>query len=524
MKILKRFLKFTFVLAIAAIASCNQVEKQRPNIVFFYIDDWAWYGSPVQMDNSMENSFMPILEMPNIEKLAAEGMKFQNAYGSPMCAPARVCIQTGQCSPHNGFTVYQFSKEDYYDTSKQYKYFPMVSNVSDMELDTNNVTIPEALKPMGYVSAHFGKWHMRSDPALHGYAFSDGNTDNNPGNTLTANLKPGEPAPRRLPEDMSDPKLMFSVTEEAIGFIEDQVKAGNPFYLQISHYAMHAGRECLNETREKYLQHPLVKEWYEKNNLDPETINRKQDPAIWLGMGEDLDGRIGAVLDKLKELGIEDNTYIVLAADNGYRHDELQLTPGLTQPLHAAKWWVWNGGLKVPMIVKGPGIKGGTEFTGNVVNYDFLPTFVDWAGADPASLKDIDGVSLARYMEGEEPDENFLNRNLYFHYPHYRTSVPHSAMISGKYKVMHFYESPEIPILFDISKDVGEVNNIARENPEIHEEMFNEMMGYLKEVGARFPKVNPNFDMEKYKQDKKTAMRIKWGPFEGKRELDEDEK
>ena len=116
-----------------------------------------------------------------------------------------------------------------------------------------------------------------------------------------------------------------------------------------------------------------------------DTVKRKEDPAIWLGMGEDLDGRIGAVLERIKELGIEDNTYVVMVSDNGYRHKELQLTPGLTQPHHAAKWWVWQGGIRVPMIVKGPGIKPGSVFDGNVVNYDFLPTFVDWAGGDPTA-------------------------------------------------------------------------------------------------------------------------------------------
>jgi arylsulfatase A-like enzyme len=286
---------------------------------------------------------------------------------------------------------------------------------------------------------------------------------------------------------------------------------------------MHAGRECLDKTRQKYLKHPLVQAWYKENNKDPETINRKDDPAIWLGMGEDLDGRIGAVLDKIRELGIEDNTYVIVVADNGYRHEELQLNPRLKQPLHARKWWLWDGGIRVPMIVRGPGIKPDSLFTGNVVNYDFLPTFVDWAGGDSKKLQNIDGVSLADYMAGKEPDETFLNRNLYFHYPHYRDSVPHSVMISGKYKVAHFYERPDIPMLFDLSRDIGEVTNIAKQNPEIHKKLYDEMMGYLKKVGARFPKVNPDYDLEEYIKDKKNEYRIKWGPFEGQRTLDDDE-
>jgi len=501
-----------------------QAAEQPPNIVMLFIDDWAWNGSPVAMDDSMVNSRMPVLQMPNVEKLAREGMKFRNAYASPQCSPSRVCLQTGQSSPRNGFTVFMNDKgQEYYD-AKTYKGFPVIPCISDMTIDPDAVTIPEALKPLGYVSAHIGKWHMRGNPGDEGYALHDGETTNNEGNTLRTGLKEGEPKPKRLPEDLTDPKLMFSNTEKAIGFMTEQVQAGKPFYLQISHYAMHAGSECLPATREKYAKHPLVQAWYKKNNKQAETIKLGDDPAVWFGMAEDLDGRIGAVLDKLAELNIEDNTYVILVSDNGYRHKELHVTPGLTQPLHAKKWWVWQGGIRVPMIVKGPNIKPGSVFLGNVVNYDFLPTFVDWAGGKPEDLKEIDGVSLAKYMAGESPDEAFLNRNLYFHYPHYRTTMPHSAVVSGPLKVIHFYERPEIPMLFDLSEDEGEVVNIAEAHPQQHRRLYDAMMGYLNDVNARMPKINPDYDPEIYKMSKEYDERVMWGPFVGERPLEEDER
>jgi arylsulfatase A-like enzyme len=317
---------------------------------------------------------------------------------------------------------------------------------------------------------------------------------------------------------------MFGVTEKAIGFMEEQARAGQPFYLQISHYAMHEGRECLPATREKYTRHPLVQAYYRKIGETADTVKRKEDPAIWLGMGEDLDGRIGAVLDRIEELGIEDSTYVVMVSDNGYRHKELQLTPGLKQPHHAAKWWVWQGGIRVPMIVKGPGIKPGSVFRGNVVNYDFLPTFVDWAGGDPKALKGIDGVSLASCMAGEPPSDALLNRNLYFHYPHYRSSMPHSAVVSGTRKLLHFYERPDIPMLFGLSKDTGEVHNIASDHPAEHKQLFDDMMRYFDKVGARIPKLNPDYDPTVYKNAKEYEKRIQWGPFKGRRPLEEDER
>ena len=495
----------------------------RPNIVMIFIDDWAWNGTPIQMDEEMPNSRMPVLEMPNLEKLAEEGMKFRNAYASPQCSPSRVCLQTGQSSPRNGFTVYLNRLEQDYYNEKKSKGMPVISCISDETIDPETTTIPEALAPLGYESAHFGKWHMRGDPGDEGYVAHDGDTDNKPGNTLNAGLKEGEVKPKRIPEEMKDPKLMFSVTERAIDFIQANAKAEKPFYVQISHYAMHAGSECLPATREKYAKHPAVQAWYERNNKTAEDVRIGDDPAVWFGMAEDLDGRIGAVLDALEKSGIRENTYVVVLSDNGYRHKEIEVEPGMFQPMHAKKWWVWQGGIRVPMIVAGPGIERGSVFEGNVVNYDLLPTFVDWAGGDPKALQEIDGVSLAGYMRGDTPDVAFLNRYLYFHYPHNRTSMPHSAIISGSDKVIHFYERPDLAMLFDLEKDEGETDNIADENPKKHESLFQEMMRYFEEVGARIPKQNPEFDRDFYQAQKEYPERVKWGPFAGRRKLNEDE-
>lgn len=505
-------------------ARAEQTKSTKPNIVLLFIDDWAWNGTPVPMDDSLKNSRMPVVQMPNIERLAKEGMKFSNAYASPQCSPSRVCVQTGQSSARSGFTVFMNDRgQEYYD-EKGFQSFPVIPCISDMTLDPDAVTIPEALQPLGYVCAHVGKWHMRGDPGDEGYSLHDGDTDNKPGNTLASFAKEGEAKPRRLPENLTDPKLMFSVTERAIAFMEQQVESDTPFYLQISHYAMHEGRECLPATREKYANHPLVQAWYKANNKQKDTVRTGDDPAVWLGMAEDLDGRVGAVLDRIDDLGIAEDTFVVLVSDNGYRHKELLLDPGMKQPHHGAKWWVWQGGIRVPMIARGPGIAAGSCFKGNVVNYDLLPTFVDWAGGDSRKLEDVDGVSLAQYMEGQQPDETFLKRNLYFHYPHYRSSMPHSAIVSGDFKLLHFYESPNTRMLFDLSSDMGEVNNVASLHPEKHKQLYDSMMDYFATVGARIPRQNPNYVQAKYQADKDYGKRQAWGAFEGQRPLEDDEK
>jgi len=488
------------------------VAAERPNFVLIVIDDMAWNGTPIRMDDDNANSSMPLLDMPNLEQLASQGMKFRNAYAaSPQCSPSRVAIQTGQSSPRNGFTVHLGGRNTYPRKDPDFPYFfrspdlglmPLKTNTSDLNLDREEITIAEALKPLGYASAHFGKWHMRGNgPGDHGYAAHDGDTDNKAGN-------------QRIP---GDPKLMFSVTQRSVNFIENQAKAGKPFYLQISHYAVHEGRESLDETRNKYLNDPRIRQYYEEVGRTAETIGRTQDPARWLAMAEDLDVTIGTVLDKLEELGIVEKTYVVVVSDNGYRH----WTADQPQPLRGTKWWLWDGGLRVPMFVRGPGIEPSSISHTNVVHYDYLPTFVDLAGGDIDQLENLDGVSLKPLFLGRVAPPELEQRNLYFHYPHYRTSLPASAMISGKWKVMHFYEEPDLPILFNLQEDLGETNNVADEHPEIHQELYGQMTAYLKQVGARIPVLNPNYNPDKleawYQADKKRLKdkegKDEWRPF-----------
>jgi arylsulfatase A-like enzyme len=172
------------------------------------------------------------------------------------------------------------------------------------------------------------------------------------------------------------------------------------------------------------------------------------------------------------------------------------------------------------MFVRGPGIRPGSVSHTNVVHYDYLPTFVDLAGGDLDELQNLDGVSLKPLLEGQDVPE-LETRNLYFHYPHYRTSLPASAMISGQWKVMHFYEEPDLPILFNLEADLGETDNVADEHPVVHQQLYSQMMAYLKRVGARIPAPNPNHDPEAlrewYRADKKRWKdkigRDEWRPF-----------
>jgi len=485
-----------------SVMSSKWLTKQ-PNIVMLFIDDWAWNGSPVPMDDSMNNSSMPLLQMPNLESMAADGMKFRNAYAAaPQCAPSRVSLQTGMTTARSGYTLVTGPPdENGLDSRERYAGLPVVPAGSDQGIDADATTIPEALRPHGYASAHFGKWHMYSSASAEGYIAHDGETTNDEGNTDV----PG------------DPKLMFSITERAMDFMEEQVNAEKPFYVQVSHYAMHAGIECLPETRAKY-----------------EAILGSPDYADWYGMGEDLDGRIGAVLDKIEDLGIADNTYVIMVGDNGYRHGHYDDVSGLGQPLHSGKWWVWDGGLRVPMIVTGPDIPAGTVCTANVIHYDFLPTFVEWAGGDPTTeLPDIDGVSLASLMRDETPTSDFLNRYLYFHCPHYREEIPASAIISGTDKLMYFYGTSvfmptgfDPKMLFDLSTDKGEYHNITPTNPARAQQLSDELFQHLLVDTDAWMPLDPNPDYDPTTWENLLIENPEfdlWGPFEGTRPTEDDE-
>jgi arylsulfatase A-like enzyme len=336
-------------------------------------------------------------------------------------------------------------------------------------------SIGDVLKAAGYATAHFGKWHLYGGgPVKHGYDESDGETDNK-------TCRPIDPATGKKSDTSEDPKLMFSITKRSVDFMERQAKAGKPFYVQLSHYATHAKYQARKATVEKYEKNPIF------DNIEGK--HEQANARLGAAMAEDLDTSIGLVLAKLDELGIAQNTYVIFTADNGYRmwnegHD----------PLRGAKWWLWENGVRVPLIIRGPGIATGTRNTVNVVGYDFLPTLGDLAGANDHLAKEMDGTSFKSLLLGQSVPDSYVNRALYFHYPHYRVSPPCSAIVAGEMKLLHFYEWPNDNFTYNLKSDLGEKNNLAKSIPEQSGQMYQQMMDRLKSVGGYFPKPNPNAD------------------------------
>ncbi len=354
-------------------------DTSKPNFVFILIDDMPWFGTAVRMDAALPESAMAFRKMPNVEKLAAQGMTFRNARSAAgMCAPSRCSIMTGMMTAHH---LYSGNGGFGPKTDGNVKYLGRGKD-ADLPLiqpePQGNIRFPsigDVLRPAGYATAHFGKWHLYGGgPEKHGFDESDGETTN-------SKFGPNDGVVDKKAETTDDPKLMFSITKRSVDFMERQAKAGKPFYLQLSHYATHAKYQARAATLAKYEKNPVFEKIADKRE--------KKNAQLGAAMAEDLDTTVGMVLAKLDELGIAKNTYVILTADNGY-HSWNEAY----DPLRGAKWWLWENGVRVPLIVRGPGIAGGTRSAVNIVGYDFLPAFADLAGASDRLAKEVDGTSF----------------------------------------------------------------------------------------------------------------------------------
>jgi arylsulfatase A-like enzyme len=314
------------------------------------------------------------------------------------------------------------------------------------------------LKDAGYATAWFGKWHLGGDgPAAHGYDESDGPTGNADGNT----------------RDPQNPKDIFGITERGIAFMEKNVKAGKPFYLQLWHYAVHGSVQSRNETEQAYAARPA---------------GQTHHSTSFAGMTEDLDTGVGMILDKVKELSISGNTYIVYMSDHG-------ASRGLSSnaPLNRGKGTLWEGGMRVPLIVSGPGIKHGEYCNVPTVGWDLFPTFCELAGVEKPLPKGLEGVSLIPLFETGQGSIDRAEKQIAFHFPHYAQAAPHSTITLDGFKLIKFYDLQELH-LFDLKNDIGEQHNLAAKNPAKTAMLHRRLNDYLKTVNAAMPSLNPDFD------------------------------
>lgn len=422
----------------------------QPNILFLLSDDQTWNGLSCAMHPEVSGSKNPYVQTPNLEKLASQGMRFSAAYSpASVCAPTRISLQTGKSPAQCHWTKAAGSA-----TAEDG--FKLVPPQNRRSIEADEVTIGELLQSAGYATAHFGKWHIGGGgPENHGYDESDGDTSND----------------AAAPFVEPNPVDIFGMGKRAKAFMEKNTNAGKPFFIQMSYHALHYPQNATKSLVEKYQK--LATKGNEKE------IGRA-------AMAEDLDRGVGELTHKIDQLGIADNTYIIYMSDNGSSSKKV---------LKGGKGGVWEGGIRVPLIIRGPGVAANSWCHERVVGYDFFPTWCKLAGVKKALPSNIEGGLIDHLLAGKTGPVKRPREELVFHFPHYQGDTPHSAMFLDNYKLVRFYEDDSLH-LYDTG-DIAESNNLADKHPEVAKAMAAKLDNYLQQVKAQMPVPNPKYDPDK---------------------------
>lgn len=443
-----------------------------PNIVLILTDDQGWTGTSVPMDQKLPGSASDLYQTPSLEKLAEQGMRFSNGYSpAPNCSPTRMSIQTGKTAPRLGATdIIDVVPRDgvaglFYN--RFYVNKPLKVHLPISDLPDDEITIGELLKShnAAYKTAHFGKWHMGGgSPDRHGYDAHSGLTSNRQGSV-------GEPDPKRTGE----------VTTQATEFIAEHA-GKSPFFVQVSYYAVHTPIRAKGETIDSYAS----------------KTSRQHMNYLYAAMTDELDQGLGRILDQIEQSEIGDNTYVIYTSDNGG-----EITGGVVTnnvPLARGKTSVWEGGVRVPLIIRGPGIKPGSQCDVPAIGYDLLPTIAAWVGATDKLPEDLDGGSLDRVLASEGKGEVARGTDsLIWYYGAYRNNkhvAPQAAIRRGPHKLIWELDTDRAS-LFDLSVDISETTDLTRFRPEVASGLRQELEEYFAQVGTKLPTINPDYDPAK---------------------------
>lgn len=422
----------------------------KPNIVLILADDLGvhqlgCYGSG-------------FYETPYVDKLAKEGMRFTNAYAAcHVCSPTRASIMTGKYPARLGITDFIPGRKDPKDSR-------LVQPKWNMRLELEEITIAESLKTAGYATGHFGKWHLNLDKKYElGRPCDPGSQGFD--DVLTTH-KPNAGPPSKYKNDAHHVR---EITERSVAFIEKN--KDKPFLCYVTHNSIHSPELERKALIEKYKNRPGSQH---KGRLNP----------VQAAMLEILDKSVGTICDKIKELGIERNTIVIFFSDNG------QLGPDEGELYRGSKGNFYEGGIRMPLVVKWPGVTPASSVCDEVmISTDFFPTFNDIAGVS-STAKNVDGISLVPVLKN--PNAKLGRKAVYWHFPHYRSKgiFPHGAMRKGKYKLIEWYEKSAFGEegafeLYDLVSDPKEQKNLAASKPKMVKQMSAEFTKWRKHVGAQ---------------------------------------
>ena len=456
---------------------------KKPNIVMILIDDMGW--------RDLQCFGSTFYETPNIDALAAEGTVFTQAYAScPVCSPSRASLMTGKYPARVGLTQYLGG----HDWGKLLE-VPYVDH-----LPLEEYTLPKALRDAGYHTWNVGKWHLGEKeyyPEHQGFEV-------NIGGCSWGHPAKGYFAPwgiETLPDDVPEGTYLTDyLTDRAIDLIEHN--DGAPFFLYWSHYTVHtpiqAKPEDLARFEEKsrrmkldqldpYVEGENFPCWHKRS----ERVVRRlvQSDVPYAAMIWNLDQNVGRLVQALKDCGEYENTIIVFTSDNGGL-STAEGSPTCNAPLSEGKGWGYEGGVRVPLIMAGPGIRSHLLCDTPTTTPDWYPTFLELAGLKPHPEQHMDGVSIAPLLRGEPMPE----RPLFWHYPHYgnQGGEPVAAVRRGNYKLLKFFEDNHTE-LYDLSQDIGESFDLTAEKPALSKELEQLLEDWIAQVGGLVPEPNPNW-------------------------------
>lgn len=462
---------------------CREVKK-RPNFLFILVDDLGWKDL-----GCFGSSFY---ETPHVDQLAARGMRFTDAYAAcPVCSPTRVSIMIGKYPARLQTTDYFGAPQPESVSDHWTRHQPLLPAPYRDHLPLDEVTVAEAFKKGGYATFFAGKWHMGGK----GYYPEDQGFDVNKGGWERGGPYGGNKyfSPYGNPKLQDGPEgehLPGRLASETCRFIEN--KKDQNFLAFLSFYSVHTPLMAREDLEKKYREKSAgtVQKELTWGTEGERKVRLVQNHAVYGGMVEAMDQAVGKVIQKLKTLGLYENTVIIFMSDNGGLSTS-EGHPTSNLPLRAGKGWLYEGGIREPMIIRWPGVTcPGSQCSEPVISTDFYPTLLEMAGLPLLPTQHLDGESLVPFLK---EDNHLPDRCLFWHYPHYgnQGGSPSSAVRCGNYKLVEFFEDRHSE-LYDLSEDISEQNDLSQKFPEKASELREKLHSWRDKVSALMPTPNPN--------------------------------
>ncbi len=481
------FLPLLISISSCVICAQSVKTKKKPNVVFFLVDDLGW--------TDIEPYGTPFYETPNLKNLASESMLFTNAYAAcPVCSPTRISIMTGKYPSRLQTTDYfgalqpdEIVKDSIRRTQHQMLPAPYRAN-----LPLEEETIAEALKNSGYKTFIAGKWHLGKTqeywPENQGFDINIGGF--NSGHPKSY-FSPYSNA--KLEDGPTGEYLTDRLADETVKFIDENKE--KPFFIYSAFYAVHTPLQGKKDLIEKYEEKKARLGLIDKFSTEGKSsVRMNHGNVIYAAMVDAMDEAVGKVIKKLKDERIYDNTIIIFFSDNG-GESTAEGDPTSNFPLRAGKGWMYEGGIREPLLIRWPNhTKKGSICEQPVISTDFYPSILEMAGLPLLPEQHKDGKSIVPILEGKKIERSAL----FWHYPHYgnQGGAPGSAIRDGDWKLIRWYEDNREE-LYNLKEDIREGKNVLNEKPEIAEKLRNKLNKWLKEQDAKMPSPNPYYNVLK---------------------------